>query len=113
MLIEDCGYEVEYPRDGATADDPNNAYDEKEAIMLHSALDDTVDSPHDIENGNAEDKLNYPRKVVYELDEIFHSISPFVFCYNLRNYRIIILPYLFGIFKTVCAKFFKKCVCKV
>ena len=93
MLVKDSGYNVKYPSDREGAYKPNDACDKKHRILLKSALDDTVDGPHDIESWNTEDDLDNPRKVVNKLNEIFHCVSPFVNCGCPQSYFIIPFGY--------------------
>ena len=79
MLIEDGGDKVEQPGDGASADNPDNTDNEGEGILGCNALDDTVDSPNDVEHRDAKDDLGDPRQVIHKLDEFFHNFSPFLF----------------------------------
>jgi len=76
MLVENGGNHVEYPGKAASADYPNDTDDEIEAVLVCKSLDDTVDSPYDVKNGNAKNDLYDPGKLVDKLNEFFHCFAP-------------------------------------
>jgi len=58
------GNEVPYPSKGTAANYPKNTDDKQQNIALGCALNDSVNCPHDIEEGKTEQNLNDPGKIV-------------------------------------------------
>ena len=80
MAVHNCCYKVEYPCNCASADDPKNADNGENHILLDYALNDTVDSPNDVESGNAKKHLSPLGKLINGLEKIleeFHINSPY------------------------------------
>ena len=72
MLVEKSGNKIPDPGNGASADDPDNTDEDEHTVLLANALDYSVNSPNNVERGDAEDKLNYPREVVNSFDKFVH-----------------------------------------
>ena len=62
---------VNKPNEGSTEEHNNGNYDSC-GVLNVNALDKAVDSPHDVEYGDTEDKLCYKRKLVHSLEKFFH-----------------------------------------
>jgi hypothetical protein len=71
MAVENSCDKVEYPCDGASADNPDDTDNDSEGILVSYALNDTVDCPYDVEEGKAEDDLHKLRKLVNAFYEVF------------------------------------------
>lgn len=76
MLVKKGGDKVPEPSNSASADDPDDTDNDKHYVILFNALDDSVNSPYEVNTGKREDNLYDPRKVVDCFDEFFHFISP-------------------------------------
>jgi hypothetical protein len=71
MAIENSCDKVEYPCDGASADNPDDTDNDSEGILVSYALNDTVDCPYDVEEGKAKDDLCDLGEFVYGFYEVF------------------------------------------
>ena len=76
MLVEEGGDDIPKPGDRASAYDPDYTNYDKHRVVICNALDDSVNSPYEVNTGKREDNLYDPRKVVDCFDEFFHFISP-------------------------------------
>ena len=94
MTVENSGNEVKQPGEGAGTDDPDNSDNYVDVILFGNALDDTVDSPNDVEHGDTKNDLRNPGKTVHKLDEFFHDFSPLV-CMLVWWIHITIVSYSF------------------
>ena len=79
VLVEKGGDHIPDPGEGASTDYPDETDDDKNGVILVNTLDYSVDSPNEIDSGEAENELYYPRKIVDSFDEIFHCVSPMCF----------------------------------
>jgi hypothetical protein len=97
VLVENSGYKIPNPSDGASADDPDDTYDDVEHAVVCDALKKSVDCPYNVKDGNAEDDLDDPRKIVYGFDKLVHWSISFS-----NRFTVLILAYSFVEIKCIC-----------
>ena len=95
VLVKNGRYKVEYPGDSPAKKYPDYTDNQKHAVLFNVALDDTVDSPNDVETGEGENDFDNPGKIVNKLDEILHSFAPLLICGTPHNNIMLYTMYLF------------------
>ena len=86
VTVKKNGNQIKHPTEYCTGNDPEDTDYGEDNVVLVNALYDTVDRPNDIKHRNAENELDYHRKIVDCLNEIFHSCSPFCLFDNSISY---------------------------
>lgn len=73
MTVHNGCDKVEYPCNCASTNDPKNADNGENHVLLNYALNDTVYSPYDVERGDAEKHLSPQREFVNGLEKILKN----------------------------------------
>ena len=55
MSVKSCGNEVENPSNGASTDKPKYSNENTESVFFNNPLDYTINCPHNVKEGKAED----------------------------------------------------------
>ena len=71
MAVENSCDKVEHPSNGASADNPDDTDNDSKGILVSYTLNDTVDCPYDVKEGEAEDDLYKLGELVNALNEVF------------------------------------------
>ena len=70
--LEKDSNEVDEPHEGDTYEDKNDSENNTDHILLLKAKANAVDHPYDCDCGDAENKLDYLRKIINSLDKGIH-----------------------------------------
>jgi hypothetical protein len=83
LLIKNNADKVDDPYE-RSKEEKNNRNNDSNGILCFKTSQKTVNSPNNVKCGDAENELNYPRKIVKQFDSFFHGKPPKnKFCFQL------------------------------